>query len=393
MHYDFDTIVDRRNTKSLKYDFALERGKPQGILPLWVADMDFKTAPGIVERLQNCISHGIYGYSEGKQEYFQAVSSWYARYFDWETKEEWLVKTPGIVFAISAAVRAFTEPGDYVLIQSPVYYPFREVIESNERKTAVNSLIQKNGHYEIDFEDFEKQIVEKRVKLFLLCSPHNPVGRVWKREELIKIGKICKNHQVKIVSDEIHSDFTYPGHQHYILASLDEEFLQNTITCTSPSKTFNLAGLQVSNIFIADEDMRGAFQRAVEQTGYSQLNLPGLVACQAAYETGRDWLEELKQYLKGNLDFVRAFLEKELPEIKLTEPEGTYLIWMDFRSLNLSEDELEELIVDKAGLWLDGGAMFGAEGKGFQRMNIACPRRTLEEALNRLKAAIKDEIK
>ncbi len=390
MGYDFDTVINRKNTYSLKYDFAKERGKPEDILPLWVADMDFPTAPQIIERLHSCISHGIYGYSEAKQEYFEALFKWYDKNFQWKIEDSWLVKTPGVVFALSACIRAYTMPKDAVMIQSPVYYPFREIIETNDRKVVENSLILKDGHYEIDFCNFQKQIEENKVKLFLLCSPHNPVGRVWKKEELIKLGEICLKYNVIIVSDEIHSDFTYPGHTHYVLASINEAFKQNTITCTSPSKTFNLAGLQVSNNFIANERLRKLFIKAVDQTGYSQLSLPGLVACQVAYETGREWLDELKQYLKGNLDFVRAFLKKELPEVSLIEPEGTYLIWLDFRKLGLSEEDLEQMITKKAGLWLDGGGMFGKEGRGFQRVNIACPRTTLQNALIKLRDAIKE---
>jgi Bifunctional PLP-dependent enzyme with beta-cystathionase and maltose regulon repressor activities len=388
MIYDFDTIVERRNTNSLKYDFAKQRQKAEDILPLWVADMDFKTASGIMDSLEDCIAHGIYGYSEGKEEYFQALYGWYAEFFKWETKACWLVKTPGVVFAIAAAIRSLTNKGDSILIQSPVYYPFREVIESNKRNVVASSLILKDGHYEIDFEDFERKIKEKEVKLFLLCSPHNPVGRVWTKEELIKMGEVCLKYQVKIVSDEIHCDFTYPGYQHYVFASLNEAFLENTITCTSPSKTFNLAGLQVSNIFIADEKVREQFQYAIEQTGYSQISLPGLVACQAAYETGRIWLTQLKQYLKSNLDYVRKFLKEELPRIKLIEPEGTYLIWIDFRELKLTESELERLITQDAKLWLDAGTMFGIEGTGFQRINIACSKKMLEKAMQNLKKAL-----
>lgn len=388
MAYNFDTVTDRKNTLSLKYDFAKERRKPDDLLPLWVADMDFPTAPEIIRRLEQCISHGIYGYSEGKQEYFNALAAWYQKFFQWKIESPWLVKTPGVVFAIAAAVRAFTKPGDSVLIQSPVYYPFREVIEDNDRYVAANSLLLRDGHYEIDFEDFERQIKEKQIKLFLLCSPHNPVGRVWTREELLKIGEICQRRQVIVVSDEIHCDFTWEGHKHTVFASLGENFAAGTITCTAPSKTFNLAGLQVSNILIADPKLRRRFKRAVNQTGYSQLNLPGLVACQAAYETGEEWLFALKDYLKGNLDYVREFIEREQLPVRLIEPEGTYLIWLDFRALGLSAQELEQLMTEKAKLWLDGGTMFGPEGEGFQRINIACPRSVLEEAMKRLKAAL-----
>lgn len=385
MKESFDEVIDRRNTNSLKYDFAVERGKEEGLLSMWVADMDFQTVPEVSAKLQQCAVHGIYGYSETKDEYFHAVSGWYRRYFGFETQKEWLVKTPGVVFAIAAAIRALTKPGDGVLIQSPVYYPFREVIIANGRKVAANSLVNINGHYEIDFEDFETQIREKQIRLFILCSPHNPVGRVWTKTELQKMGEICFQYRVKVVSDEIHSDFTYPGHPHTVFASLGEEFKRNTITCTSPSKTFNLAGLQVSNIFIAEEEIRKKIEKAIEQTGYSQLNLFGIAACQTAYETGREWLEALKLYLEENVKYVRTFLKENLPEIRLTEPEGTYLLWLDFREFGFTNQELEQLITKRAKLWLDAGVMFGSEGSGFQRINIACPRATLKKALEQLK--------
>lgn len=388
MSSQFDTIINRKNSHSLKYDFAAERGKKENILPLWVADMDFKVAPEITEALEKGIRHGIYGYSESKTDYFKAVQKWFLEKHNYEVKEEWMVKTPGVVFAIAQAIRAFTKEGDYVLIQSPVYYPFRETIEANGRKTAANSLLLKNGHYEIDFEDFERQIVEKGIKLFILCNPHNPVGRVWTQEELTRLGDICVKNQVLVISDEIHCDFTYPGFQHRVFAGIKKEFEKITIHCTSPSKTFNLAGLQVSNIFIAEESLREAFVKAVTQVGYSQISLPGIIACEAAYTYGDKWLEELKGYLKQNLDFVRAYLEKEIPQVKLTEPEGTYLIWLDFRGLGLSKEALHQLIEEKAGLWTDEGEIFGAEGEGFERINIACPRKTLEEALNRIRTAV-----
>ena len=290
MKYDFDEVVERRGTGCLKYDFAKERGKKEDVLPLWVADMDFKTVPAVTKRLQKAVEHGIYGYSDSKEDYFAAVSGWYRDHFDWNTKQEWMIKTPGVVFALAAAVRAYTEKGDAVLIQQPVYYPFRQVIESNDRKLVSSDLVLRDGHYEIDFENFEAKIKEHQIHLFLLCSPHNPVGRVWKEWELRKIGEICLKYQVVVVSDEIHSDFVYPGNKHYVFASIEPEFEKISVICTAPSKTFNLAGLQVSNIFIADEGLRKKFIRAVDQAGYSQVNLMGLVACQAAYEEGAEWL-------------------------------------------------------------------------------------------------------
>ncbi|MDO4321521.1 MAG: MalY/PatB family protein [Lachnospiraceae bacterium] len=388
MGYDFDKVIDRRGTNCLKYDFAKERGKREDVLPLWVADMDFQTAPYIVERLEQAAVHGIFGYSESKEAYFQAVSGWYERHFGWTTKRSWLVKTPGVVFALAMAVRAFTRAGDAVLLQQPVYYPFSEVIRDNGRILVNSPLKLQDGHYEIDFEDFEQKIRENHVKLFLLCSPHNPVGRVWKEWELRRIGEICLRYGVLVVSDEIHSDFVYPGNRHFVFASLSPELADITVTCTAPSKTFNLAGLQVSNIFISNPELKKEFKKQVAAAGYSQLNLMGLAACQAAYEGGGEWLAGLKEYLAGNLAFVREYLAAKLPEIRLVEPEGTYLLWLDFRGLNLTEEEREDLIVNRAKLWLDSGAMFGPDGEGFERINIACPRQTLEKALEQLREAV-----
>ncbi|NMB14689.1 MAG: pyridoxal phosphate-dependent aminotransferase [Gallicola sp.] len=385
MKYNFDEIIDRKGTNCLKYDFASERGKPEGVLPLWIADMDFKAPDIVLERLSEIVNHGIFGYSDSKEDYFLVLKNWFEKKFGWKVKEEWLVKTPGIVFAIAAAIHAFTKEGDAVLIQQPVYYPFSETILDNKRK-LVNSPLKRTGdRYEIDFEDFEEKIIQEQVKLFIFCSPHNPVGRVWEKDELKRIGEICLKHGVIVVSDEIHSDFVYPGHQHTVFASLSKEISDITITCTAPSKTFNIAGLQISNIFIENPVLREKVKKAIAQTGYSQVNQIGLAACQAAYEGGEEWLEELKEYLAGNIEYTRAFLKEHLPKITLIEPEGTYLLWLDFKAYNLTEEEREELIVKKAGLWLDSGSMFGPDGEGYERINIACPRKTLEKALWQLK--------
>lgn len=390
MVYDFDKVIERKNTSCVKYDAASKMGMPEDILPLWVADMDFQAPQGVIDRLKDAVEHGIFGYSEEPEGYFEALHSWYSRRFGWEIDREWLIRTPGVVFAVSAAVRAFTNAGDSVLIQQPVYYPFKRAIENNGRKAVNCGLVLKDGRYQIDFDAFEKCAAREEVKLFVLCSPHNPIGRVWEEWELRKLGEICLKHQVKIVSDEIHSDFVYPGHRHHVLASLSDEFAAITMTCTAPSKTFNLAGLQTSNIFISNEEMRSAYQHVLEVQDCGELNRMGLLACQAAYETGEEWLEQLLVYLKGNLDYIRSFLAEKLPQVKLIEPEGTYLLWMDFRELDLNEKELEELIVKKARLWLDGGTMFGESGAGFQRVNIACPRSIIAEAMERLYQAIKE---
>mgnify|MGYP003101752011 FL=1 len=273
------------------------------------------------------------------------------------------------------AVKAFTNEGDSVIIQQPVYYPFKETIEDNNRVVVNNSLKNVNGHYEIDFEDFERKVKENNVKLFILCSPHNPVGRVWKKWELEKLGDICVENNVTVVSDEIHSDFVYPGNKHTAFANIKEEFQNITVICTAPSKTFNLAGLQVSNIIIPNDKLRKKFRKQISAAGYSQVNALGLVACESAYRNGRQWLDSLKEYLIENINFVRDYLEENIPSVKLIEPEGTYLMWLDFGELGLENEELEDLIINKSGLWLDSGAIFGEDGKGYQRINVACPRK------------------
>lgn len=388
MKYDFSQVIERNNTLSIKYDFAKERKKPSGLLSLWVADMDFPVAQEIKDALIERCNHGIFGYSEVKTPYYEVIAKWYQEKFNWSTKKQWLVKTPGVVAAIANAIRAFTNIGDAVLIQKPVYYPFFLTIEDNQRKVVNNSLVYKNGRYEMDFVDFEEKIISHKVKLFVLCSPHNPVGRVWNKEELLKIGDICLKHKVIVVADEIHADFVYHGHQHQVFANLKTDYQEITVTCTAPSKTFNIAGLQVSNIFIANENLRKKFKQELKKTANADINVMGLIACQAAYSQGEDWLRQVKIYIAENLEYVKTFLRDNLPQVKLVEPEGTYLLWLDFRELNLTEEELEDLIINKAKLWLDGGTMFGVEGLGFQRINIACPRKILEQALEQLVQAI-----
>ena len=386
---NFNIVVNRKNTNCLKYDFAVRRGRPENVLPLWVADMDFKVAPEITQAIEKRVAHGIFGYSEVKEEYFEAVSAWMEQKHGWHVKEDWLVKTPGVVFALAMAVQAFTEPGDAVIIQQPVYYPFSEVIADNGRRIVDNTLeLKEDGKYHINFEDFEQKVKENHVKLFLLCSPHNPVGRVWTKEELKKIAAICRKYDVIVVSDEIHEDFVFNG-KHQVFADLSEDAKNRTITCTAPSKTFNLAGLQVSNIWIANPKLREKFKKQIAAAGYSQLNTLGLTACEAAYRYGGEWHVELLGYLKSNLNFLREFLQTRLPEVKLIEPEGTYLVWLDFGSLGLTEEQREELLTKKAGIWLDSGAIFGAAGEGFERINIACPRSILKDALERIERAVR----
>ena len=385
---DFDEVIERKNTNSVKYDFTRHRGKPENVLPMWVADMDFKVSERILEALRQRVDHGIFGYSEVQGEYFEAVGGWMKKTHNWTVERSWLVKTPGVVFALAMAVQAFTEPGDAVLIQQPVYYPFHEVIEDNKRVVVDNTLVLgDDGKYHIDFDDFERKAEQYGVKLFLLCNPHNPVGRVFTREELEQLGEICLRKNILVVSDEIHQDFVYEG-KHQVFADLSPELQSRTITCTSPSKTFNLAGLQISNIFIPDPKVRARFRKQVDAAGYSQLNTLGLTACEAAYRYGEEWQLQVLDYLKQNMALLGEYLKEKIPQIKLIKPEGTYLAWLDFRELGFTEEEKEELVTKKAGLWLDGGYMFGAGGAGFERINIACPRSVLLKALNNLEQAV-----
>ncbi len=384
---DFGRIIDRRNTKSVKYDLAAKKGMPEDVLPLWVADMDFQVSSYIQEAIARQVEHGVFGYSDTGEEYFEAVKGWMKRHHGWDVEADWLVKTPGVVFALSLAVKAFTEPGDSVLIQQPVYYPFKRVVEVNGRRTISNTLVYENNKYFMDFEDFEEKIIQEKIKLFILCNPHNPVGRVWTEDELVRIGDICQKHHVIVVSDEIHGDFAFKG-KHHVFAGLKKEYGEFTVTCTAPSKTFNLAGLQLSNIFISNPELRRAFRRQLDIVGYEEPNIMGMVACEAAYRDGDEWYEAMLEYVAGNIAFTKEYVEKNIPGVTMAEHEGTYLVWLDFRQLGMTGEELEEMIVQRARLWLDGGAMFGESGTGFQRVNVACPRKILEEALERMKGAV-----
>lgn len=384
---NFNNEINRYHTNSLKYDFKKEKNKPEDVIPMWVADMDFRCCEEILNDMHKKIDHGVFGYSKEDSNYFNAVKNWYKKNHNVDLKKEWLITTPGVVFALSTAVKTLTNENDYVLINNPVYYPFTEVVEDNKRKIISSDLILNNNHYEIDFKDFENKIKDYKVKLFLLCSPHNPVGRVWTKKELDKIIEICKKYNVYIVSDEIHSDFIWKGHHICLLNYSD--YQDNIILCTSPSKTFNLAGLQVSNIFIPNIKVREKFQLELWNTGYSLINIMGLVACQSAYEKGEKWLNECKRYILDNIEIVDKFLKEKLPKVKLVYPEGTYLLWLDFNELKISDDETEKILLNEAKLWLDNGKMFGKSGKGFQRINVAVPKKRLKQALENLEKAFK----
>lgn len=384
MNYDFDTVTDRKNTNAIKYDLAKKRGKPEDAVSLWVADMDFPTAPCIQKAVAEKAAHGIWGYSRPDNRYYDALKKWYKELHNFEVQNEWVVNTPGVCFALATAVKAFTKEGESVLIQKPVYYPFFNIINSLQRKVVNSSLILKNNHYEIDFDDFERKIVQENVKMFILCSPHNPGGRVWTKQELQKISEICLAHNVLVVSDEIHSDITFGSNVHTVYGSLSEQALKNSIICTAPSKSFNLAGLQFSNIFIADEKLRKAFSKELDKTGYDEPSVFGIVAATAAYSEGADWFDSVKSYIWENILFAKNYIEENASQIKVLVPEGTYLLWLDFSKTGLSDSEINDRVLNKAKVWLDRGSMFGKEGEKFQRINCATPRIILEDALKRI---------
>lgn len=381
---DFDKITDRTGTNAIKYDLAEARNKPKDAISLWVADMDFPTAPCVQKAIAEKAAHGIFGYSRPDSRYYAALKKWFKERYNYKIQDEWVVNTPGVCFALATAIRAFTKEGESVLVQKPVYYPFFNMIKNLNRKVVNSPLELKNGHYEINFQDFEDKIVSEKVKMFILCSPHNPGGRVWKKEELLRISEICLEHNVLVVSDEIHSDITFEGHAHTVYGTLSPAAAENSIICTAPSKSFNLAGLQFSNIIIPCAKLRVDFLRELDRTGYDEPSLMGIVAATAAYSEGAEWFDEAKSYIWRNIQFAKNYIEENCPKIKVIVPEGTYLLWLDFSGLGLTDKEINGRILNNAKVWLDSGSMFGSEGEKFQRINCATPRAILKEALERI---------
>lgn len=380
MKYDFDKIIPRRGTNSYKWD-SFPVGKD--VLPLWVADMDFRTAPAITDALAKRVAHGIFGYVHVPDEYYTAVTRWFERRHNWSIRKEWMIYTSGVVPAISAVIKALTEPGDGVVVQTPVYNCFFSSIRNNGCRIVANPLRYVGNTYYIDFEDLERKTAEPGVKLLLLCNPHNPAGRVWSREELHRIGEICFKSGVTVIADEIHCELVFPGHAYTPFASIGEEFLQNSVTCLSPSKSFNIAGLQIANIISCDERIRRRIDRAININEVCDVNPFGIEATISAYNEGEEWLIQLLDYLKANYDYLCGFFYTHLPQIPVTRLEGTYLVWTDCRALGLSSEVLQTRLLEETGLWLNNGTMYGPEGEGFLRWNIACPRAVLEEALAR----------
>ncbi len=382
MKYDFDRPISRRGTDSYKWDSATS----EGILPMWVADMDFATAPAIVDALRRRVEHGIFGYTRVPDGYYESVMRWFARRHGWMIDREWIIYTSGVVPAVSAIIKALTVPGDKVLVQTPVYNCFFSSIRNNGCMVVSSPLTLAGNTFTVDYEDLERKAADPSVKVMLLCNPHNPVGRVWRREELVHIGEICIRHGVTVVSDEIHCELVFPGYRYTPFASISADFLRHSVTCISPSKAFNIAGLQIANIVCADADRRAKIDRAINDNEVCDVNPFGVIATQAAYNEGEEWLDQLLEYLHANYLYMQEFCREHLPEYPITLLEGTYLVLMDCRRLGISSKELEQRLLAEAGLWLNAGIMYGAEGEGFMRWNIACPQTTLAEGLRRFKA-------
>lgn len=379
MKYDFDEIIDRRGTNCVKWDGA----ENPDVLPMWVADMDFRTAPAIIEALRSRVDHGVFGYTRVPQSYYEAVTGWFARRHGWNIDKDWIIYISGVVPALSAIIKALTVPGDKVLIQTPVYNCFFSSIRNNGCEIVESPLVYADNTYSIDFEDLERKAADPKVKAMILCNPHNPAGRVWNRDELIRIGEICIRHDVVVIADEIHCELVMPGYEYTPFASISEEFSRHSVSCVSPSKAFNIAGLQIANIVCADAGRRAKIDRAININEVCDVNPFGVIALQAAYNEGAEWLDQLLEYIHGNYEYMRSFCEKHLPDFPITKLEGTYLVWMDCRKFGMTSAELEKVLIQDAKLWLNAGTMYGKDGEGFMRWNIACPRARMIEGLKR----------
>ena len=395
MKYDFNQICDRKNTNCFKWDFIQSIFGNDDVIPMWVADMDFPVATPIVEALKRRAEHEFYGYTKASADVIQSIVDRMWDKYAWKIKPEWIVFTPGVVPALNITVRMLTHPGDEIILQEPVYYPFFPAVTFSGCQIVNNQLKLINGRYEMDYEDLEHQFharigmlpVPNRIKAIMLCNPHNPVGRLWSKEELTKLGDIAIKHDVVVISDEIHCELLFKDHLHTPFASISEEFEQNSIVCMSPSKTFNLAGLEVSSIIIPNKKLRHLFINT--RTGIlPEPNLFGYTALEAAYRFGDEWLDQLLDYLQGNLDFLLKYFANRIPKIKVIKPQGTYLIWLDCRDLGMDDMTLRNFMRDKAKVGFDDGFLFGSGGSGFQRMNIACPRPIIEEALIRIETMV-----
>ena len=395
MKYDFDRVHSRKNTNCAKWDAVKAIFGSEDVIPMWVADMDFPTAKPITEALKKRAEHPFYGYTQAGPNVIESVTDRVQRKFNWKIEPEWVVFTPGVIPAISIIIKALTHPGDEIILQEPVYYPFFSVVKANGCQIVTNQLKFSDGRYEMDFEDLESKFESKtgmqfggnRIRGIILCNPHNPIGRVWGREDLKRLGDIVIGHGATVISDEIHGELLFKGYKHTPFATISKEFEQNCIVCMAPSKTFNLAGLSASSVIIPNKKLRERFNEARAGIGHG-LNIFGITAMEAAYRYGDEWLEQLLDYLQGNLEFTLTYFTEKIPKIKPIKPQGTYLLWLDCRALGMDDKALSSFMREKAKVGLDDGFMFGAGGAGFQRMNIACPRSILKEALERIEKAV-----
>ncbi len=389
MNFDFDRVYDRHNTNSLKWDFYEERHHSADEVPMWVADMDFMSPQPLIDALHETAGRGFFGYTVEKYEDKKIVSDWLLRRHGFAPNPDGIVFIPGVCFGLTAAILAFSDPGEAVMISEPVYYPFASIVRDVDRKLVRNVLVpDRENVYHIDLDAFEQQIIKEQVKIYILCSPQNPVGRVWTYDELKAIGDICLRRNVLVLADEIHADFVYPGHTHTPFASISPEFEAASLTFTSPSKTFNTAGLQIAEAIIKDPELRKRYRQSINRIGYAEVPVMGLGAIRAAYTQCDAWVDELVRYIYENLLYMDLFIRNEIPVLRMNIPEGTYLPWVDFSGLKLSRMELENFVRNKAHLWLDAGYIFGESGDGFERFNVACPRETLKNALTGLASAI-----
>lgn len=386
---NFDKVISRQNTIARKWDAMDEVYGTNNLLPMWVADMDFESPKEVIEAIRSRAEHGVFGYPFRKETYFEVIIDWQRRRHGFNVDMEWFVCTPAVVTAISVAVQTFTNPGDKVIIQPPIYPPFFTCVTKNSRQVVENSLMFNNGRYEIDFEDLERKI-DPQVKMLILCNPHNPVGRAWGTDELRKLGELCTRNNIIMLSDEMHCDLVYSPHKHVPLASISSEISNKTITFISPAKAFNLTAFYNSVTIIPDETLRRRFFQAMDNLELLHGNLFGIVALEAAYKYGEEWLDKLLLYLNDNADYLTRFIKAEIPQIKVNKPEATYLAWLDCRSLSLAPDELKDFWVNKAKVAVNDGSTFGKNGEGFVRLNFGCTRARLEEALQRIKCAVND---
>jgi len=387
MKYSFDEKVDRIGSNGLKWDLINRTYNDSEIIPLWVADMDFKVPEEIGDAIRKRLEHPIFGYSLTPPSYYKAAINWFDKRFQWKVEKGWMKFAPGVVSGIKTIVAAYTKPGDEIIIQTPVYHPFYSIIKNNGCQVIKNPLTCNDGRYEMDFDNLEK-IITKKTKMIILCSPHNPVGRVWTVEELKRVGEICIKNNVLVVVDEIHADIVYKPNIHTVFASINEEFADNSIICTAPNKTFNIAGFKTANIIIKNEKLRNQYILQMEKDCIEGATTLGAVAQEAAYTSGEEWYQGLMEYLAGNIDFTLEFFDKRIPKIKIRKPEGTYLLWLDCSGLNMKPEELSNFFLKKCKVWLNDGSMFGHDGAMFQRMNIGTSRVVLQEALERIEREV-----